>query len=61
MNQNQPPPYQPPPPRKPVNPWNIVGWVVVGIILLVIVGSCINSQHGCSNGTYWDSTSQTCQ
>ena len=53
MNENQP--------RKPVNPWNIVGWVVVVGILLVIVGSCINSQHGCSNGTYWDSTSQTCQ
>jgi hypothetical protein len=48
--------------RKPASPWSIIGWIILIIIVLTIIGAVVH--HGavatCPAGTVWSTTYQTC-
>ena len=55
-------PRPPVPPKPPVNPWRVVGWLVVVFLVLILIGAYIQSHHGqqCPDGYVWVPAYQTC-
>jgi hypothetical protein len=70
--EQQPPPRYVPPPRprparKPTNPWMVIGWIILVLLVVGIYGAVKASGNGGSNapqacpaGYYWNTAYQQC-
>ena len=70
QQQQQPPRYVPPPrpARKPTNPWMIIGWIILIIIVFGIYEGVKNSNsnggnspEACPSGYYYNTVYQQCE